>query len=254
VEQSAKRACFYNVIVNGIPMYPADNLSPFRHGFYPISKGKFSEFAKPEFYWGNSLPNKGLEDKKFLDDWKTLLRYKAKLGVLKPMFSIGGSVDDDVFMPSKVTALAEGVQLEPVPGVADGISQSDVSIMQMAEAEIDRGTISPQQAGQGAARAETARATTIAAAAAQRMFDAISLQVAFFQASRAFPILLSSFQFLPKRKIKLIAIPDQTLDDGSTGSLEVVFEDTYMKALKILDAANELESRLRKQLRLDATE
>ena len=47
---------------------------------------------------------------------------------------------------------------------------------------------------------------------------------------------------------------ERSIEAISDKTLELNNLDIYMKALKILDAANELESRLRKQLRLDATE
>lgn len=225
VPKTQKRACFYNVIVNYVPMFPPDNLSPFKHGYYPISKAKFQEFAKPEFYYGNSAPNKVKEDKHWLDAWKTLLRYKGKLGVLKPMLVIGGSLEEEIMLPSKFTSIEAGVEIEQVPGVADGVTQSDITLLQMAEGEIDRGSVSPQASGQSSNRKETARATVVMAAASEKLLDSISQQIAFFQASRSFPVLLSLFQFLAKRDIKKIAIPDQTLNDGLRGSLEVIFED-----------------------------
>jgi hypothetical protein len=235
VAKNCKRACFYNIIANNVPMYPVDNLSPFKHGFFPISKGKFTEFAKPEFYYGNSLPNKVMEDKRWLDAWKTLLRYKAKLGVLKPSLVMGGTLEEDILLPSKMTPVGENIKIVPIEGVSDGVSNADLTMLQMAEGEIDRGTVSPQMAGQSSDRAETARAATIQASTAARMLDAVSQQIAFFQASRSFPILLALFQFIPKRDLKKIAIPDQTLSDGTRGTFEVLFQDpgtlTEMEAL-----------------------
>jgi len=226
IKKSAKRACFYNVIVNDILMFQVDNLLPYKHGFFPISKFKFQEFAKPEFFYGNSAPNKVREDKKWLDSWKTLLRYKGKLGVLKPQLIYGGTIDEEIILPSKITAMEQGVEIKPIEGVSDGISNADISLMQMAEGEIDRGSVSPQTAGQMGARKETARATVIMASNAEKLLDTISQQLAYFQASRSFPILLSLFQFLRKREIAKIAIPDQTLKDGLRGNLELVFQST----------------------------
>lgn len=252
VAKSAPRACFYNVIINDIPMFPPDNLSPFKHGYYPLAKGKFQEFAKPEFYYGNSAPNKVKEDKRWLDQWKTLLRYKGKLGVLKPSLVYGGSLEEEILLPSKMTPAEEGIRIEPIAGVSDGVSQQDVTLLQMAESEIDRGSVSPQSSGQSGQRKETARAATIMAANAEKLLDSVSQQVAFFQASRSFPILLSLFQFMSKREIKKVAIPDQTLQDGLRGTLEVIFEDpgdlTEMEMLKksFELRAQEVKSRVNK--------
>ena len=225
IAKNAKRACFYNVIVNDIPMFPPDNLLPYKHGFYPISKGKMFEFAKPECYYGNSIPNKIKEDKRWLDAWKTLLRYKGKLGVLKPSLVIGGSIEEEILLPSKLTPIEAGIEIVPIPGISDGISQQDITLLQMAEGEIDRGTVSAQAGGQAGQRKETARASIIMAANSDKLLDAVSQQIAFFQAARSFPILLAMLQLIPKGDIKKIAIPDQTLQDGLRGSVEVMFQD-----------------------------
>lgn len=225
VKASAKRACFYNVLLNDVPMFPIDNLSPYKHGFFPINVLKLFEFAKPEFIFGQSVGGKIREDKRWIDAWKTLLRYKAKLGLLKPSLVIGGTVDEEILLPSKMTSVEAGLEIRPIEGIADGISGFDIQMLQMAENEIDRGTVSPQSAGQSAERKETARASVIMAANAEKMFDTVSQHFADFQSSRSMPVLLASFQMLTKSDLKKIAIPDQQLSDGTRGSFEVIFQD-----------------------------
>jgi hypothetical protein len=43
--------------------------------------------------------------------------------------------------------------------------------------------------------------------------------------SRSFHILLSLLQFIPRRAIKKIAVPDQKLSDGLRGTFEIIFEN-----------------------------
>lgn len=228
VRKNAKQACFYNVLVNDVMMFPVDNLLPYKHGFYNLARLKMFEFAKPEFLFGQSVPAKVREDKRWLDAWKTLLRYKGKLGVLKPSLITGGDIDEDILIPGKLTLVDDDIKVTPIEGISEGISNSDITLLQMAEGEIDRGTVSPQQSGQASSRKETARASVIMADNASKLLDAVSQQVAFFQSSRSFPTLLALFQFIQKRDIKKIAVPDQTLGDGLRGSLEVIFEDPGM--------------------------
>lgn len=224
VASNTKRACFYNVLINNIPMFDVDNLLAYKDGFYPISKGIFCKLAKAEFYWGNSMPNKIREDKKWVDAWKTLLRYKAKLGLLKPTLVIGGHLDEQIMLPSKMTDVEAGVEVQTVPGVADGITSQDVQLLQMAEGEIDRGTVSPNMSGQVGDN-QTARAAVIQATNAEKMLDSFSREISYFMSSRSFPILMRLFQFLPKRSIKKIAVPEQTLDDGLQGTFEIMFKE-----------------------------
>lgn len=223
VRAKAERACFYNVIMNGVLMFPADNVLPYKHGYYPISRAAF-EYFRSDYFYGNSCPNKMREDKKWKDEWKTLMRYKGKLGAAPPLLTIGGSIDEQMTFPAKQTTVPEGVTVEKVPGISEGISNSDIQLMQMTDSEIDRGSASPQTAGQRGEK-QTARAEVIQAANAQKMLEPFSRQWAYFMQSRSFHILLSLLQYLPKRDIKKIAVPDQTLSDGLTGTFEVIFED-----------------------------
>ena len=241
VKKSTKRACFYNIIVNDILMFPPDNLLPYADGYYPITKGKFCEFAKSEFYYGNSMPNKVMEDKRWIDAWKTAIRYKAKLGLLKPMLVIGGHIDEQIILPSKITDIEAGVEVMAVPGVSDGIGSADIQMLQLAEGEIDRGSVSPQTSGQQGGT-QTARAAVIQATNADKLLDSFSKQVAFFMQSRSFPILMRLFELIPKRDIKKIAIPDQVLSDGSQGTFEIIFENPgKMDEMQALQASMELE-------------
>ncbi len=83
-----KQAKYYNVIINGVLMFDVENLLPYHHGNYNISKGIFEHFSNPNFYFGNSMPNKARHDKKWLDGWKQLIRYKAKLSAIPPIIPL----------------------------------------------------------------------------------------------------------------------------------------------------------------------
>ena len=241
----AKRAKYYNVVINDIPMYPVDNLSPYKDGMFPINKGIFAHMAKPEYYWGNSLPNKIRYDKRWLDAWKTLIRYKGKLNMLPPMVSLNGNfVDEEILLPSKITPITEELQLRRIEGVADPVSQADVMLLNMAEAEIDRGSVAPSMAGQMPTKRMTKAESQIADANAKKLLDAFLLQAVFLAQSRAFGILRRLFQFLPRGDFKKIVVPEQKLADGTRGNLEIVFErippmteDEYaMKSEELLKA------------------
>lgn len=220
--KGCKRAKWYNLFINEIPMFPYDTLSPYKDGLYPISKGIFTEFAKPEFYWGNSLPNKCRQDKLWLDGWKTLLRYKGKLNVGRPLQSLNGNfVDEDIIVPFKITPVTEELELKPIEGVGDPITQADVQLYEMAKAEVMEGTVAPQNNIQANQKATNA---VIMENNAQIQLDALSLKVAFLVQSRTYPILYRLFQFLPRNTIEKISIPDQKLRNGKRGTLEVIFK------------------------------
>lgn len=220
VNKNAKRAWYYNVIVNNIPMFPIDNVSPYKSGFLPISKMIFEPMAKAEFALGNSVPNKCQEDKRWKDAWKTNLRWRGKLAGMPPQLVIGGHLNgEEVMLPATFTSLPKDVEVKNVPGIVP-ISQSDIQLMNWTDQEIDRSTIEPRPEGQS-----TARTAMIQQANAQMMIEPFSQQLAFFAASRSFHILMALFQYLPKGELKKLAVPDQTLEDGLTGTFEVIFKD-----------------------------
>lgn len=223
ISKNVKRAKYFNVLINGVPMFEADNLSPYRDGLYPISKGIFVYHSKPEYYWGNSLPNKIHEDKKWRDAWKTLLRFKGKMGALPPTRS-NRYLESDIYIPGRNTVLGEEVKIDIIPGTDKGLTDADVRLAQMVDQEIDRATVAPSSAGQVGDSDRTARQVVIEDSNANKLLDAFSLQIAFLINARTFPILYRTFQFLPRKKIKKISIPQQTLSDGSTGNLEIIFE------------------------------
>jgi hypothetical protein len=240
VRKKATRAVYYNVIVNGVPMFPPENLSPYRHGYYPIAISRFEMF-RSDFLYGNSAPNKMREDKRWRDDWKTLLRYKGKLGAIPPQLITGGSLDEQVVAAGKQTYLPEGVEVKRVDGVPEGVSQSDISLLSMADSEIDRASVSPSSMGQRPDTKQTARAEVIQAANAEKMLEPFTRQWAYFMQSRSFHVLLAMLQYLPKKSIKKVVVPDQKLSDGLRGTFEVLFEDTRgMKAMEKLERQMEV--------------
>ena len=241
VPKKARQHRWFNVLINNVPMFDLDTISQYRDGFCPISKGMFARFAKSEFYWGNSLPNKIHEDKKWKDAWKTLLRYKAKLNLGKPMISKNGQfIDEEIILPFKITPVPDGTELEVIEGVADPISSADVQMMRLGDEEIDRGSRAPQTEIDPD---QTARASVITESNAQLLLDTFAREVAFLQCARSYPLAMRFFQFIPRRKIKKICIPEQSLPDGRVGTLEVIFDsqpDTQMTEEELLDKSLEI--------------
>jgi hypothetical protein len=202
---------------------------PYYHGQYPVCKGIFESFSPSEYYWGNSMPNKCRQDKKFLDGWKTLIRYKAKLGAIPPLLNFTGQhVDGDIMIPGNIADMPANFdpsKISVVPGISTGATNSDMQIMNDTIRDIDRATAAPQTSGQESGqRAQTATETITINEQAQKSMMGLAQQISFLQESRSFHILKSSFQFIPRQKIAKLAIPSQVFPDGSTGTLEVIFE------------------------------
>lgn len=225
VHKKAKQHYFYNVLINGVPMFAVDNILPCRDGYLNVSVGRFSFFAKSQFYWGESAPNKFRYDKQWRDGWMTLLRHKGKLNALRPQFSLNGNyVGDEIYIPANVINLQEDPELKLIEGVGDPVNNSDTELLRMADREIDNSSVSNTVQGQQSDRKMTAREAVITQSNAQTALDAFSQQVAALVHARTFPILLRLCEKLPKSSIKKLVVPEQTLSDGTRGNLEVVFK------------------------------
>jgi hypothetical protein len=245
VNKNAKRAKWYNVFINEIPMFPVDTLSPYKDGLFPISKGIFTEFSKSEYYWGNSLPNKCRQDKLWLDGWKTLLRYKAKLNLLPPLMSLNGQfVDEEIIVPGRITPVTEEIELKKIEGVADPLSAADVQLYEMAKNEIEAGSMAPQTEINPQQKASNA---VIVENNAKVLMDAFALKVAFLVQARTFPILKRLFQFIPRGDLNKISVSDQKLEGGTRGTMEILFkklpkmtkEEKILKSFEILKEEKE---------------
>lgn len=222
-----KKAKYFNIIINGVLMFPPETLMPYYHGNYPISKGIFEWFSDPNFYYGNSLPNKARHDKKWYDGFKQLIRYKAKLAVIPPLITFNGQfIDSDIVVPGMMTAAPSGMgkdDVQAIPGISNGLSAADFQIMNDGVNDIERATTPSMTGGQSGSSRTTAREALINNENAQRVMMGFAMQVAFLVEARTFPILSMSYQFLPRQYVNKICVPDQQLPGGKTGSLEVFF-------------------------------
>ena len=223
------KAKYFNVILNGVPMFEPKNLMPYYHGDYPVTKGVNEFFSPSEFYWGNSMPNKCRQDKKYLDGWKTLIRYKAKLSAAPTIVNFTGQhIEGDVLIPGNIIDLPSSFdpnKFAPLQGIAQGITTGDIEILKDTVSDIERATSSAQTSGVQPTGNPTAREMMIVEGNAQKTMMGFAQQVAFIMEARAFPILKASFQFLPRMKVQKISIPSQVFPDGRTGTLEVVFQN-----------------------------
>lgn len=228
IKRGVKKAKLFNVFINGVLMFKTTNLSPYRDGLYPISKGIFESFSDPNYYWGNSMPNKAAHDKKWLDGWKTLIRHKAKLAAIPPTMTFNGFfIDSDMYIPGETMMAPNGMKPEDIttiPGLSEGVTNSDLAVMQDAKNEINEGNLSPQASGGQSNRGQTAREAIIREQNEQEILGAFGQQIAFLIESRTYPILMRLFQFNAKDRIKKISVADQDLGQGITGTFEMIFE------------------------------
>ena len=223
-----KRAKYFNIIVNGIPMLEYDNIDVYKHGYYPIPKTVF-EILDSHYYWGNSLPNKIRHDKKWITALKTIMGNVGKLNMLPPMLAEDGlNIDQEVYVPAKITSITgKASQLKEVPGLHP-ISQGDVALLAMAERSADEGSVSPVGQGQSARGQRTLGELQLQEANADELLSNFGLMVSFGVEQETWLLINNLYQFYPRKKINELvkfSVPNQKLASGKTGTMEVIFED-----------------------------
>ncbi len=227
--KGTKKARYFNVVINGVPMFAWDNLMPYYHGELPITKAVFEHFSPSEFYWGNSMPNKCAQDKHFRDGWMTLMRYVAKLQGIPAMINASGQhLENDVYVPGQTTDVPMGTDPNlffEAPGTnRPGIIGQMMQMLSSTDNQINESTVSPLTSGMGMDAPHNARVAAMINDRATEILTGLAQRIAEREEARAFPILKATFQFLPRQKIKMLSIPNEIFPDGSMGNLEIAFQ------------------------------
>jgi hypothetical protein len=255
LSKKRKQQKYFNVLINGVLMFPIDNIDAYRHGYYPISKMVFEMFDA-NFYWGNSLPNKLRHDKKWADALRTMIMNKEKLNLMPPMFARNGFVvDKDVYVPSKITNVQGNPQedLIQVPGVTP-VTQSDVTMLDLISKSADSASTSPTFGGQPSRQPRTLGEIEIMELNANRLMISFGIMIATGIETEGWLTLRNIIQFYPRNKVNELArvsIPNQNLKTGAIGNIDIIFDnvmnlDKEQRKKKAFDILS-MESEAKKQ-------
>lgn len=228
ITNGKKQQKYFNIIINGVLLFPVENKDPHKHGYYPIVKTVF-ELLDANFYWGNSLGNKLRFDKIWIDAWRTLIMNKAKLSVMPPMFAEDGLiVDKDVYVPSKITNIqGKASQLQPVAGITP-INNGELAIMQSIYDSGDKASVSPTVAGQMSQERRTLGEIELQEANATKLLNIFGIMLASAAEQEGILTAKNIIQFFPRKKIDelvKISVPNESLSDGRQGTMEIIFRN-----------------------------
>lgn len=235
---------YFNILINGVLMFDVDNKMPYKHGLYPIGKEVFEMFDY-QFYWGNSLPNKAREDQKIYDTFYTLILNKEKLNVNPPLASLNGlHIDQDIVVPGKISQVDGDPtrDLVKIPGVAEGVNNSEFSILNLLEKSIDNSTSAPITSGQSSGGRRTAREVILQEENARQMLGIFGLMMANLVEQLGYLRIRNLIQFVPRRRINelcQLSIPGQPLASGRTGDMEIIFKKAEPLELEQKDKIEE---------------
>ncbi len=160
----------YRIVVNGVeiyngPMIWADITRKYQgKKSYPVAKTIFEPFANGDFFWGNSMVNSAMG---YGDTLNTLFNSSLdkQYRKLVPPLLVGMVNKDMLDLEDELLAGDTKIYVEDVKQVEqlqmDGITQSDVQMIDLVGRELDITTLDPQQQG-AAQKYVTARAAVAA--------------------------------------------------------------------------------------------
>lgn len=234
------RRKFYNVLINGVPMYKHDQLSPYAHGRYNYANGVLERFANQKFYWGNSLGNKLRHDAELADAFYSMIINKAWLSIFPPLASkLSTHLGDDVIRPANIIPVNEDVKtaIGKIPGIGEPLNVSDSEILRIIDGNLDRGSVSQQASGSDSIVRQTASEALIKQEAIKTLMGLFGQMISFFVEDLTEMTISNFLQFYTKKNIERIVegseflfkanynFPNQTLGDGRPGDLKVAFTE-----------------------------
>ena len=239
----------YRVIANGVELYngPMPWISVTRKNFgrkvYPIAKTIYEPFANTNFFYGNSMPNTAMGEGDTLNTLYNSSLDKQYRSLVPPL--LVGQVNKDMLdLENEVVAGDTKIYVEDINQVKQmdlrGVSDSDVKMIDLISSGIDLTTLDPQQQG-SADRYVTARAAVAADERARQLKGIFfmfmeSLWLQKFRLRTANVLLSYTRPKLTKiigkegaeefiSGMRTMNIDNETLSDGSKGTLAVQFQE-----------------------------
>ena len=139
----------FAVVANGVLLTKPDNPIPYPHKNYPFAKAVYEPFADGRFYWGDSLPNKNLDEQETINDLYRMFIDSTKLKNKPPLFTPNAEMaGTDLIIPGAVNAGELADQVKTIPEIAGGVSNSEFNMLQLMERQVDENSIDPLLSGQ----------------------------------------------------------------------------------------------------------
>ena len=171
----------FQVLINGIPMYPPGFPMPWKHGRYSIEK-QIAEIIDEHFAYGKSLMQRlkmagALED----EMWRNVI-FKFQQ-MLKPSMvnNTGRVLSSRIFMPGVMTPNIPEGKLKPLlEGFRDGM-KGEGEILALLRSNMNDNSTEPQFNGQGAKGDQTATEISALQAQAEKVFGLAVLVASFLE-------------------------------------------------------------------------
>ena len=160
----------FAIVANGILLTPPNYPIPYPHKKYPIAKGVFESFGDGRFYYGDSLPNKNLDEQNIVNELWRMFIDSTKLKIKPPLFTNNAELaGTDLIIPGAIATSEKGDEISTIQDVSKGLSQSEFNMLTLAERQIDENSIDPLLTGQQATGDPTATEVRTIVGSAERL-------------------------------------------------------------------------------------
>lgn len=140
----------FAILINGVLMTPVGLPLPWGYEDYNLAQQNL-EPIHAKFSYGKSLVFKIRNKVAILDEMMKLGVLKTQKSFMPPRYNISGRiVSSRVFMPGKINHGLPPNTLPPIEGEADGVSTSELAMIQNIQESINSETTSPTFSGQQA--------------------------------------------------------------------------------------------------------
>jgi len=216
----------YHVVIGGVLMTQVDNPIPYDHKMYPIAKTVYEPFDI-QFYWGNSISNKLRYEQGILNTVYKMMIDKTYLSIFPPILTNDTSVlGEDVIVPGKMTPIKSGSEINPMQYYAQGVSQSQIAMVQMLENSMDGSSVNPTTAGQPVSGNATATEVLNMERNAKVILGLFGIFVSFLVEDFARLRVQNILSFYPEiEDMKRITVSNRELGDGTVGDRVFEFDN-----------------------------
>lgn len=180
----------YQILLNGVMMFPVGFPMPWEHGEYNIVQGHLEPISA-FFAYSKSIPDKSALDQQVLDEQLRLMILKNQKSFAPPIANYSANIlTKNMFLPGKVNNNLEKGEVEVLGGNPNmyAVQQSEFEMFKLMKGLIDEKSISPALQGQAfGSRTTATEVDTVMAQAKQQLgimifgFTNLHLQLDFLR-------------------------------------------------------------------------
>jgi hypothetical protein len=250
----------FKIIANGVLLFEAPLLLGKKEKYYPFAKTVFEPFAT-DFFYGNSLPNSLMGEQDVINSLFNMALDKTYKS-MAPALLIGNANKDDFDLEDQHTTIDTKIYVQDIAQVREmpinGISQSDVQMLDIVSRGLDLSSVDSNQQGV-AGRGVTAREVVLANENAKKLKGIMYMFLTSLWLQKMNLRVMNILIYFTKPKVQMImgengkqniidqyqsfVVENAELSDGSKGTLgvEMVEDEKELPTPEEVDIQEETE-------------